>query len=278
MIPSLEELRKKLLATPEPLPADPQALKRPTFGSTGRGRTPPVYNASRRPQPLGTPIGHQRIAPIRTSETEVDNEPLCGEETIYLGDAGAGRHSDIEAEAASIAGPEEAVEIAEFQSHDQLVEAAAAFFGSAGEYREHLRQLAVASRSVLRLSRVADKALEPLKAFRDQAQELLSFYANPTGARRQRLNTLVWLSPTEKPTRSGDDPGAVAFGGYLFEVSRYLGRAKLIHARLVELVRMLRAADALQAQMRALSHALDAIRIDHADANPRRAADSDSEN
>lgn len=240
MIPSLEELRKRLLNRPGTPPGPAPSGKRPTFASSGRVCVSPL----RRP-----------------------------DKTIYLGDASA-EHCGSQAEAATTDEKAEEAEIqtAEFATDAELVEAATAFFRSADGYRQHLAQLADVSSSLNRLGRVADKVLEPLKGFRGQVQALLDFYVmpgEPGGVLRERLDSIVWLSSTQKPSRSRDDAAAAAFGRYLFEISRSLARAKALHTRLVELARAFHAADALQGRLRALSYALDAGRTSKT-GNPAR--------
>ncbi len=231
MIPSLEELRKRLLDTAEAPPAPVPSGRRLTFASSARGGPSP--------------------------QRRLDS-------TIYLGDAGPERVAAQPEAAVAAEEPDEAeIQMAEPRADDELVEAVAPFFATVGGYREHLTQLAHASRSMRKFSLAADRVFAPLRDFRDRVQALLSSYAKPdgpAGALRERLDTIVWLSSTQKPARSGDDAAAAAFAKYLFEISRSLARAEALHARLAELTRVFDAADALRAQLRGLFQALDEFR------------------
>ncbi len=230
MIPSLEELRKSLLLAAPELAPDPAALRKRRLFTAA----PPLSGRS---------------------------QVLRQSGAVPVEDAGADSQqaAKVELADAPISRAVEEVEPAEPQPDDDLVEAVAAVFDSAGGYREHLARLADASESIRRLSREADKVLGPLKSFRDQMEQLLRSYEldpaiEPVGAFRRGFETLARLA------RRGERVEAT-FGGHLFELSRSLEAARTLHARMLKLAEMFHMAGALQAQLCELSQVFDG---DHA--------------
>jgi hypothetical protein len=246
MIPTLDELRKTLLATPGVPP--------------GRSRKQPALANSNRA--TGRRLS-ERSKPLQQSNTPANQQPPS---QTHQGDASALENAVADAEhtEAEIELAEAEIEVTDPQPDDELVQAVAAVFDSAGGYREHLARLADASKSIRRLSQAADRVLEPLRSLRNQVQELLESNERipalePVGGFRKGFGTLARLLPTEKLAGRGDRSGAT-FGGHLFELSKSLEPANALHARLVKLAETFHTADALQEQLYELSQAFDAGR------------------
>jgi hypothetical protein len=237
MIPTLEELRKRLLPTPE-IPIDQPPSDKYKFQTTSsrtyRSLPPdsPETSQPRFPEPNQNPF----------AQLLEDDDPF------------AEIRAELERAAADIEDAKADVKAADPPLDSKNLETVALVFGSPAVYEEHLARLADASRAIRKLGRVADGVFEPLKIFRDKVQRLRVSYeaaapSEPATVFRRRLGRLL---PPEKELETFDRT-AVTFGGHLFELSRSLESAKALHARLVSLARAFDAAEALQTEFNKLA-------------------------
>lgn len=246
MIPTLEDLRKSLLQTPEVSLGQPPAKDKfhqppakDKFQTTSsRASKSVLANRPDRRQPPTAPPIHHPFAQL------LEDDPF------------ADLRADLEQTTADIENAREDVRAS--QPPSDVAQAVALVFGSPSKYEEHLALLAEASKSMQRVNRIAGQVFEPLKIFRDRVQQLrVSYEASapnePESVFRRRLARML---PPDKPIQTFDRT-AVTFGNHLFALSKSLECAKALHEHLVSLARTFDAARALEVELERLARSVD---------------------
>jgi hypothetical protein len=148
MIPTLEELRKSLLTTPE-VSIDQPPSSNYQFQTTSAHvhKSAPPSRPDRRQPPAAPPI-HHPFAQLLEDDPFAELRAELERAAADIQDAGA----DVEAAKPPV----------------DVAEAVALVFGSSAAYEEHLARLADASQSIRRVNRIAEQVFEPLKIFRDK--------------------------------------------------------------------------------------------------------------
>lgn len=237
MIPTLEELRKSLLPTPEvSLDRPPSNDKFQTTSTHVRESLPP-RRSDRRQAPAASSIQHPFARLL-------EDDPF------------ADLRADLEQATADVENAREDVKA--LQPPSDVAEAVALVFDSPVKYEEHLALLAAASKSIQRVNRIAGQVFEPLKAFRDRVQQLrVSYEASaPNESETVFRRRLARLLPPDKPIQTFDRT-AVTFGEHLFALSKSLESAKILHEHLVSLARTFDAARALEVELENLARRVE---------------------
>jgi hypothetical protein len=235
MIPSLEELRRSLLSTPEvhleQAPSDDYRFQT----TAARIRKSAPSTASEKLEPRAAQPVHNPFAQLLD-----DDDPF------------AELRANLEQAATDIENVREEAEA--LKPPADIEEAVALVFGSSVAYEEHLARLADASRSIRRLDRIAREVFEPLKIFRDKVQRLRISYeaAAPNEPETVFRRRLARLLPPDKPIQTFDRT-AVTFGEHLSALSTSLELAKTLHAHLVSLARTFDAAETLESELKRMS-------------------------
>lgn len=230
MIPSLEELRRRLLAAPTPASKPETVFQRhPRVLTTpGRPDSPLLADACETTE-YGSEPAHERPAAQHS---------LDGESPPF---------ESVSAEFVAC----------ESESEGQLALAVANLFAPVRQYQDRLAQISRPSESVNQMMRAVGGLLDPLSGFRDQMRGLLTSF-EPMCKFRSELGTLAQSFEPMKEVEGQMAQVAEAFALNLSLLSKSLEPARALHARLAKLAQTFQIADELQAQFHRLSEAFNA--------------------